>query len=118
MTPNKTLEPTRVGALGSAVADYIFLSRVAQLGRSADSHTMTKPTTKMTVDLASPPDREKLVAQISFDREQWAEVHQEAGALTLELYPRQDGKPWEFPFDEAVAALGQAYRRLIGNDSH
>ena len=32
---NKALEPTRVGALSSAVADHVQLSRVAQLGRSA-----------------------------------------------------------------------------------
>jgi hypothetical protein len=30
---NKTLEPTRVGALSSAVAVHVHLSRVAQLGR-------------------------------------------------------------------------------------
>jgi hypothetical protein len=78
---------------------------------------MTQPTTKMTVDLASPPDREKLVAQISYGREQWAEVHQEADALTLELYPRRDGKPWEFSFAEALAALRHAQQRLAGDDT-
>ena len=31
--PNKALEPTRVGALSSAVADGASCSRVAQLGR-------------------------------------------------------------------------------------
>jgi len=30
-SPNKTLEPTRVGALSSAVAVHVFWSRVAQL---------------------------------------------------------------------------------------
>jgi hypothetical protein len=30
---NKTLEPTRVGVFGSAVAVLVFWSRVAQLGR-------------------------------------------------------------------------------------
>jgi hypothetical protein len=68
----------------------------------------------MTVDICSPPDREKLVAQISYDREQWAEVHQDTGALSLQLYPRRDGEPWEFSFAEAVAALQQAERRLAG----
>jgi hypothetical protein len=72
--------------------------------------------TKMTVDICSPPDREKLVAQISFDREEWAEVHQETGSLTLELYPRQDGKPWQFSFDEALTALRHAQKRLTGDD--
>jgi len=71
----------------------------------------------MSVDLCSPPDREKLVAQISYDREQWAEVHQENGSLTLELYPRQNGEPWEFSFDEAVAALRHAQKRLTADDT-
>lgn len=70
--------------------------------------------TKMTVILASPPDRERLVAMISCDQEQWAEVHQEAGSLTLELYPRQSGDPWEFSLDDAVAALQHARERLTG----
>jgi hypothetical protein len=79
---------------------------------------MTNSTTKMSVDVASPPDREKLVAEIFYDREQWAEIHQESGALALELYPRRDGKPWEFSFDEALAALQDAQRRLIGDEKH
>jgi hypothetical protein len=70
--------------------------------------------TKMTVILASPPDRERLVAMISCDQEQWAEIHQEAGSLTLELYPREDGTPWEFALDDAVAALQHAQERLTG----
>ena len=68
----------------------------------------------MAVDIASPPDREKLVAQVSYDREQWAEINQESGNLSLELYPRQDGKPWEFNFDEALGALQLARQRLVG----
>ena len=68
---------------------------------------------KMSVDIASPPDREKLVAQVSFDREQWAEISQESGSLTLELYPRRDGKPWSFGYDEAIKTLVSARKRLI-----
>ena len=33
MLPNKSLEPTGVGAFSSAVAVLVFWSRVAQLGR-------------------------------------------------------------------------------------
>ncbi len=77
---------------------------------------MTDSATKMSVDIGSPPDRRKLVAEIFYDREQWAEIHQEAGSLTLELYPRQDGKPWEFSFDEALNALRHAKRRLVGDE--
>jgi hypothetical protein len=57
------------------------------------------------MDIASPPDREKLVAEIFYDSEQWAEIHQEYGHLTLQLFPRRDGKSWEFPLVEAVGML-------------
>ena len=71
---------------------------------------------KMSVDIASPPDRKKLVAQILFDREQWAEISQESGTLILELYPRRDGKPWSFGYDEAIKTLVSARKRLIVGD--
>ena len=67
----------------------------------------------MRVIIASPPDREKLVAEIIHADEQWAEVHQESGDLTLELYPRRDGGRWSFAFDEALAALQTARQRLL-----
>ena len=69
---------------------------------------------KMVVSIESPPDREKLVAGILYEDEQWAEVNQESGALALEIYPRRDGQPWSFSFDEAIAALERAKDRLIG----
>src|SRR5258708_37791673 len=72
---------------------------------------------RMKIDIASPPDREKLVAQLSYDSEQWAEINQESTQLTLELYPRRDGQPWEFSFDEAITRLQLARRRLIGDDA-
>ena len=68
---------------------------------------------KITVDIVSPPDREKLVAQISCDCEQWAEIHQEKKELTLEIYPRQDGQPWTLSYDESLAALLLAKTRLV-----
>jgi hypothetical protein len=71
-------------------------------------------TSRMSVDIASPPDREKLVAELFYDREQWAEINQDSGTLRLELYPRRDGKPWDLPFDEALAVLQTAKERLIG----
>jgi len=70
---------------------------------------------KMRMDIASPPDRQKLVAELFYGLEQWAEIHQELGDLTLQLYPRRDGQPWKFPFDEAVSALKLASKRLTAN---
>jgi uncharacterized protein YegJ (DUF2314 family) len=41
--PNKALEPTRVGAFGSAIAVHVYLSRVAQLlSRPLDRTTMNQ----------------------------------------------------------------------------
>ena len=74
-------------------------------------------TNKMRMDIASPPDREKLVAELFLGSEQWAEIHQEYGHLTVQLYPRRDGQPWEFPLDEAVGMLQRAGRRLVGDES-
>ena len=75
---------------------------------------MSNASSQMRVTIASPPDREKLVAEIFHENEQWAEVHQERSELTLELYPRRDGKPWEFGLEDAVSALVAARKRLVG----
>jgi hypothetical protein len=68
----------------------------------------------MHISIASPPDREKLVAEIFYGREQWAELNTESDSLTIELYPRPTGDPWSFAYDSAVAALQEARRRLLG----
>jgi len=72
----------------------------------------------MSVDwrvcISSPPDRDKLVAEIFFGDQQWAELNQEGSELQLELYQRSDGKPWEIPYSQIVAALKEAKKQLVG----
>jgi hypothetical protein len=68
------------------------------------------------ISISSPPDRERLVADIFVGNTQWAELNQEQGSLTLELYPRQDGKPWVFDYEEVLIALQAAKERLVGSD--
>ena len=68
----------------------------------------------MRVEIASPPDREKLVAPIMLDGEQWAEVNQEKERLQVEIYPRRDGEPWVLDLEEVVEAFKEAQRRLLG----
>ena len=48
--------------------------------------------------ISSPPDREKLVAEIFFSDQQWGEVNQEGSELELGVYPRQDGSPWRIGY--------------------
>jgi len=66
------------------------------------------------LSLCSPPDREKLVASISFDGVEWAELNQEGSELRVEFYPRPDGKAWDIPLAVAEAALRRAKQRLTG----
>jgi hypothetical protein len=66
--------------------------------------------------ISSPPDRDKLVAEIFFGSEQWAEINQEQSDLQVEFYARQSGDPWLLRYDDAIAALEQGRRRLLHGD--
>jgi hypothetical protein len=67
----------------------------------------------MEIILASPPDREFLVAELWAGDEQWAEVNREAGAIRVEIYGRRDGQPWLLDVDEALSALGRARSAVL-----
>ena len=67
--------------------------------------------------ISSPPDREKLVAEIIFEDVQWAEINQEKDVLEIEFYPRPDGQFWRISFVDAITALDEARRRLIGGEN-
>jgi hypothetical protein len=65
------------------------------------------------VVISSPPDRERLVAEIFFGDAQWAEVLCEDGELLeVEHYPKPDGRPWRVPLALAQEALATAANRL------
>lgn len=71
-------------------------------------------TTDWRVTVASPPDREGLVAEVFFGDVQWAEINQDSGTLEVEFYPRPDGGFWCLPLETVFAALLDAKSRLIG----
>jgi len=66
------------------------------------------------ITIASPPDREHLVAEIFFGNQQWDEIDQESQALIVEFYPRSDPEPWRISFDDALSALHEARGLLVG----
>lgn len=70
---------------------------------------------KTEVVIASPPDRELLVAEIFFLSEQFAEINQEGTELEIEIYPRRDGSPWTLTYFEVMTALEKARVRLQGS---
>jgi hypothetical protein len=67
---------------------------------------------KYRIYLSSPPDRNKLVAEIFFGDVQWAEINQERSVLEIEFYPRPDGQPWQIDFSTAIHALIEAKSKL------
>jgi hypothetical protein len=71
-------------------------------------------TYKHRICISSPPDRENLVAEIFFGDTQWAEINQESETIAVEFYPRPDGQPWQIDYQDAISALEEARRRLMG----
>ena len=63
--------------------------------------------------ISSPPDRDKLVAEIFFGANQWAELNQEDGTLRLEFYSLPAGEFWQLSWDETAGALKEARRILL-----
>ncbi len=68
----------------------------------------------MRISITSPPDREKLVADISFGNEQWAELNREGETLELEFYPKPSGEFWRLGYDTVLESLNEAKRQLTG----
>jgi len=69
-------------------------------------------STAWRITLASPPDRDKLVAEIFLGDQQWAEINQEKEVLEVEFYSRSDGEPWRIALPDAFAALREAEKLL------
>lgn len=68
---------------------------------------------KHRICISSPPDREKLVAEVFIGDAQWAEINQDSQALRVEFYPRPDGEPWQMDYEDALKALDEAKQRLL-----
>lgn len=70
-------------------------------------------TETLKISIASPPDRQKVVAQIDFGNEQFAEINQDTNIVHIELYPRSDGQPWKLPLLDVLEILNSAQNKLL-----
>lgn len=70
--------------------------------------------TQITLNLASPPDRERTVVQLMIGHEQFAEVNQESNSLQVEIYGRCDKMPWIVALDDLLLAFEDAKTKLVG----
>lgn len=66
-----------------------------------------------TVDIASLTDREELVAEIWLENTMMAEIRRIDGSYLVEIYPREDGRPWIFDIECWQEALTQAKKKLF-----
>lgn len=65
-----------------------------------------------SINLASLPDRDSVVAEVWRGKHLLAELRREAGALRLQLYSGPNGAPWDVLHEELVQALIHAQQRL------
>lgn len=68
---------------------------------------------KFRITIASLPDREYLVAEISYDGMQWAEISMETDEIMTQFYPHPRNEVWEFPYTEARNILEKAKNKLL-----
>lgn len=69
---------------------------------------------KFEILIGSVPDRERVVAEIYYDKMYWAELSQEDKELVAQFYPHPTEKYWEFPLEEALQILQMAKAELLG----
>jgi hypothetical protein len=80
----------------------------------ANHFNRQEPIKGLNLVIGSPPDREKLVAELYDGNVQWGELQNETGRLILEVHPEPNGLFWEFSFEELMKLLQQAERELTG----
>jgi hypothetical protein len=63
--------------------------------------------------IASPPERDDLVVQLFVKGQgQWGEMIYLKGKLILELFPREDGEPWQLDLDEVQYVIQKGKEEL------
>lgn len=69
---------------------------------------------KYTIDVASSPDREKLVAEIWHGDQLIAEINQEKKTLELEIYVPDNRQSLVLDYDAFIEALTTGKKKLTG----
>ena len=70
-------------------------------------------TEKFCITIADLPDRENLVAEITYENVQWAEISKENEEVIIHFYTHPRNRYWEFPLEEALTILEKAKKRFL-----
>ena len=68
---------------------------------------------KFTVNIASVPDRERVVAEIWLDDELAAEVYSEDNIFYVEFYNHDNGRPLNIRYEDLIRILNSAKNMLV-----
>lgn len=71
---------------------------------------------KINIQIASEnwKDSARLVAEVSYEGQEWAYVYKEGGQFFVDLYPRNDGRQWTIAYEDLFDALELAKAKLNG----
>jgi len=69
----------------------------------------------LTIEIASVPDRDELVAEVWAGRDQFAELRKEGDGLVLQVFSPPQGGAWDLAFEQVLKALATARDRLEGD---
>lgn len=68
---------------------------------------------KFSIVIAGLPHRERPVAEICFEGEQWAEISYDDEDPVIQFFSPDNTDFWEFQLDEALEALIKAKNKLL-----
>jgi hypothetical protein len=70
-------------------------------------------TNNFSINLASVPDREELVAEIWVGHQLVMEISSDNDDLRIEIYQSKNGNPWNFSYKDFVTVLDSAKNKLL-----
>ena len=67
---------------------------------------------ELTVEIASVPDREDVVAEVWAGTQQFAEIRRDGDSFVVQVFAPPDNSVWEFSFEQLLNSLKHARERL------
>lgn len=65
------------------------------------------------ITIGSVPDREELIATISYDGFSWAEISHETDDMMVQFHMHPHKAFWDIPLDQAISILNQAKKKML-----
>jgi hypothetical protein len=103
----------RNGSFSISDVFYVYNKNINWQNRCSHWKNLGNKMEQFRITVASLPDRENLVAEITYNNIEWAEISQENQEMVVQFYPHPGKAFWEFPLNEALLVLEKAKKRLL-----